>query len=106
MTTVDRESIFLAHPAVKKAALIGAGPKNSIIPLMLIEPAHSLSKKREIEVIKELRALAENNPKTKDIKQFHIVKIPFPVDVRHNIKIDRIELTKWANKEELYERRV
>jgi hypothetical protein len=44
---------------------------------------------------KELLQLKEKFNFTRPIENFFLKK-DFPVDVRHNIKIDRIELSKWA----------
>jgi hypothetical protein len=43
----------------------------------------------------ELRALALRHPHTAAIKTFYF-KAHLPVDVRHNAKIHRLALTRWA----------
>ena len=43
----------------------------------------------------ELKALAKSNPHTEMIQDFYLHPA-FPVDVRHNIKIDRVKLSAWA----------
>jgi hypothetical protein len=45
--------------------------------------------------IPELRALALGHPHTAAIKTFYF-REHFPVDVRHNAKIHRLSLAKWA----------
>ncbi|MFM7751884.1 MAG: hypothetical protein ACKPB0_15855, partial [Opitutaceae bacterium] len=44
---------------------------------------------------RELRALARRHPHTAAIRRF-LFHPRFPVDVRHNAKIHRLTLTRWA----------
>jgi hypothetical protein len=43
----------------------------------------------------ELRALGRLNPATAAIRRFYF-RPAFPVDVRHNAKIHRLTLARWA----------
>ena len=47
---------------------------------------------------RELRALAESRPHTRNIESF-LFHPSFPVDIRHNAKIFREKLAVWAAKE-------
>jgi hypothetical protein len=49
----------------------------------------------EILLANELRKLARANPHTAEIRKFFFHPA-FPVDVRHNAKIHRLDLTRWA----------
>lgn len=92
------EPIFDAHPEVRRAALIGVGPGGQQRAAIVIEPVAravmSRTKLRQ-ELIDELRALALANPRTRGI-QFIYFHPQFPVDVRHNAKIHRLALARWA----------
>jgi hypothetical protein len=61
---------------------------------MVIEAPHlSTSDRRTFAA--ELRALAREHPHTKEIARFFF-RPDFPVDVRHNAKIHRLTLARWA----------
>jgi hypothetical protein len=47
------------------------------------------------ELAAELRTLALGHPHTSGIRTFYF-RSHFPVDVRHNAKIHRLALAKWA----------
>jgi hypothetical protein len=47
------------------------------------------------EIARELRQLARGNPLTARIRTFYF-RPRFPVDVRHNAKIHRLALARWA----------
>jgi acyl-CoA synthetase (AMP-forming)/AMP-acid ligase II len=86
--TIPCESIFNQHPAVFRSALANS-PQNK--PRIFIEPhpkTFPKSNKEKINLINELLTIAQNNPITKQIKEIRIIK-NFPVDVRHNVKINR-----------------
>ena len=96
--TVQCEAVFNQHPEVFRSALVGIGPRTSQRPVMVIEPkagkmpAHGESVKR---LTQELLQLGSQNELTRDIKDvlFHP---SFPVDFRHNAKIIREQLVRWA----------
>jgi len=76
------ECRFSGKPGHPRVALVGIGPKGQAQPVLLIEG-------REDET---LRAEARRISGIKDVG-FHP---RFPVDRRHNAKIHRLELAKWA----------
>lgn len=86
------EAIFNQHKEIKRTALIQVNK----IPALAIE---RLDGKTEMspQFEKELKALALSNPHTEMIHDFFLHPA-FPVDVRHNIKIDRLKLSEWAQK--------
>jgi len=51
---------------------------------------------------RELRALAREHPHTAAIKTYYF-RPHFPVDVRHNAKIHRLTLARWAATAKGYE---
>lgn len=93
--SVNCESIFNQHDEVKSSALVGIGTYGSQTPAIVIE-------RKDKKIIKgqdrlkfeyELLEMAKKFPHTKDIEKIYLKK-EFPVDVRHNIKIDRLKLKK------------
>jgi olefin beta-lactone synthetase len=99
------EPIFNQHPDVRRTALIGLGPRGDQRPAIVAEPISrevvatpSLRRK----LVRELRALAVGRPHTDRIR-LAFLHPSFPVDVRHNAKIHRLALTKWAGNHTGYE---
>jgi len=87
------EAIFNRHPAVKRSALVGLGKPGKQIPAIVIErkDGQYLSGKGRSIFESELLAVAKKYPHTRDIQKIYLSR-SFPVDVRHNIKIDRLKL--------------
>jgi acyl-CoA synthetase (AMP-forming)/AMP-acid ligase II len=88
------EQVFRAHPRVTRCALIGLGERGSQRPAMVVEAIVSDSGEAR-RFARELRLLAVEHEHTKPIKLFYFHP-QFPVDVRHNAKIHRLTLAKWA----------
>jgi acyl-CoA synthetase (AMP-forming)/AMP-acid ligase II len=85
------EQVFRTHPRVARCALIGLGPRSAQRPALVVE-----GKIADPEVLaRELHTLACEHPHTAAINQFYF-HASFPVDVRHNAKIHRLTLAKWA----------
>lgn len=98
MLPVCCESIFNQHPKVARTALVGIGEHGKQKPVLVVELlpeyAHANEEARK-RIIAELLVLGTSHAHTLSIKdiRFHPA---FPVDVRHNAKIQRQELAKWA----------
>ena len=96
------EAIFNQHEEVKKCALIALATstdgKKSITPAIVIERIDRkiLKGRDRIRFERELLALGMANPHTRMIHTFFYCN-KFPVDIRHNIKIDRLLLAKMAS---------
>ena len=94
------ESIFNQHPHVARTALVGLGEYGKQRPVLIVEakaghtPASGTEKEKMIAELMELGAQHEHTREIQDIL-FHP---SFPVDVRHNAKIQRQELVPWAQK--------
>ena len=94
--SVPCESIFNQHPAVSRSALVGLGSRPQQLPVIIIElessdpPVHS---QKLIQT--ELLDLAAQSPMTRLVSTvlFHP---SLPVDIRHNVKINRELLAEWA----------
>jgi len=96
---VPCEAIFNQHNEVKRSALIGLGNMGTQTPAIVIErnDQRIIKGQERLKFEYELLELAKKYPHTKDIEKIYLKK-EFPVDVRHNIKIDRIRLKKEAEK--------
>lgn len=97
MFTVPCEAIFNEHADVFRSALVGVGPAGRQQPVIVVEPEAGRfpGRQRMAAFRAELLELARGNELTRSITQvlFHRA---FPVDVRHNAKINREELAVWA----------
>jgi acyl-CoA synthetase (AMP-forming)/AMP-acid ligase II len=90
------EAIFNQHPDLVRSAVVGAGPKGRQVPVLCIEVKGKLSPVDSERVHFDLLQLAQAHAITRSIRTvlFHP---GFPVDIRHNSKIGREELAKWAS---------
>ncbi|HLP09277.1 MAG TPA: fatty acid CoA ligase family protein [Opitutaceae bacterium] len=90
------EPIFNVHPRVRRTALIGFGPRGKQVAALAVEcwperrPRGDHAKRA---LGRELRALGESFPHTALVRIFYFVD-RFPVDVRHNAKIHRLQLAR------------
>ena len=91
------EQVFRSHPHVARCALIGLGVPGKQLPAIVIQrrKSRSLPPLSDAALATALRTLAKTAPATADITRFYFHKA-FPVDVRHNAKIHRLTLAKWA----------
>jgi olefin beta-lactone synthetase len=95
--TIPCESIFNQHPAIFRTALVGIGRPGEQIPVICVEryPGDNRIHRRQLR--RELTELAQNSVVTRDIRLFLFPR-KFPVDIRHNSKIFREKLSRWAEK--------
>jgi acyl-CoA synthetase (AMP-forming)/AMP-acid ligase II len=84
------EQVFRGHPRARRCALIGTveGPA-----LVAETPVRGARDARTLAA--ELRALAAGHPHTEPIRIYYFRR-RLPVDVRHNAKIHRLALARWA----------
>jgi acyl-CoA synthetase (AMP-forming)/AMP-acid ligase II len=98
--SIRSEAPFNLHPDVKRTALIRLGTSTTFKPALAIERKDHKTRLSPVECktfLSELKQLALGSEDSRDIGDFFLVK-EFPVDVRHNIKIDRILLGKVISK--------
>ncbi len=88
------EQVFRAHPRAARCALIGLGERPAQRPALVVEAAPADSRACRA-LARELRQLALTHPHTASISTFFFHP-KFPVDVRHNAKIHRLTLARWA----------
>jgi acyl-CoA synthetase (AMP-forming)/AMP-acid ligase II len=88
------EAIFNKHPLIKRSALVKLSQGGKVFPGLVIERKDQ-STDLDDNFRSELFSIASSSPYTKVIDHF-FVHPAFPVDVRHNIKIDRVRLSDWA----------
>ena len=99
LLTVQGEAIFNQHPEVKRTALVGIGDYGRQRPVLIVElePGHVSAKSK---ITTELLALGAAHKHTRQIQDILFHKA-FPVDVRHNTKIQREKLAVWAAEQKL-----
>ena len=103
--TEQVEPLFVTHAEVRRAALIGVGEPGRQRPAIVIEPVSKdsiLTSEGCRRLARELRLVARRFPHTEHIKLFYFHP-RFPVDVRHNAKIHRLVLARWAATAKGYE---
>lgn len=95
--TIPCEAVFNTHPDVRRSALVGVGPSGSQIPVICIELHQKQTQQDRNRIREELLSMAQHAEHTKRIETilFHPA---FPVDIRHNAKIFRENLARWAEK--------
>ena len=93
--TVPCESVFNTHPEVYRTALVGVGEPGEQIPVLCVELEPGVGKSEQDRIRRELLELGNGFDHTKPVRTvlFHP---GFPVDIRHNVKIGRSELARWA----------
>ena len=97
LCSVMCEAIFNTHYGVRRSALVGLGEKGKQSAAIVIERNRAGKKLDKNVFAKELLEMAKNNVLTKQIKSVHFCD-HFPVDVRHNIKIDRLKLANEVSR--------
>lgn len=98
--TIPCEAIFNSHPQVFRSALVGRGTAPNQTPVILIEPDPKLIPMSPVAretLLADLKNLASRNPITRRIEDIVIREKPMPVDIRHNSKIFREQLTAEIN---------
>jgi acyl-CoA synthetase (AMP-forming)/AMP-acid ligase II len=98
--TVPCESVFNTHPEVYRTALVGADTASGRIPVLVVEleaEAAARGASRRTRLVDELLELGAAHDHTRLIRTvlFHP---SFPVDIRHNTKIGREQLGRWATR--------
>ena len=92
--TEQVEPVFNTHPDVRRTALVGVGSLGAQTPLLCVELKPGTTRERSA-IEAELLNLGGQHAHTHGIQRvlFHA---GFPVDIRHNAKIGREALARWA----------
>lgn len=104
------EAVFNEHPCVERTALIGLGPRKAQMPILIVETSMPDVQKREYAYLSRWARedwdmlkdeLLEQAAEDQCISTIRTVLLHqrFPVDVRHNSKINREQLAEWATKQ-------
>lgn len=101
--SVQGEGVANSHSQVYRSAMVSAkvtddSGQELVIPVMCVQPNKKSAASEQQQLRDEILALMQDTPATALIKHvlFHS---SFPVDIRHNAKIDRESLGKWAAKQ-------
>ena len=86
------EQVFRLHPQIVRCALVGLGEPGRQEPALVVQAAGGTD---EQLLLQELRILAAQHSGTAAITRFFFHP-SLPVDVRHNAKIHRLALARWA----------
>ncbi|MFB7873900.1 fatty acid CoA ligase family protein [Nocardia sp. NPDC056064] len=92
MFTVQVEQVFNVVPGVARTALVGVGAPGAQRPVLCVELEDGAD---QVAVLTRLRTRAVDFAVTAPVADF-LVHPRFPVDIRHNAKIGREELARWA----------
>lgn len=93
--TICCEGVFNTHPKVARTALVNGDKDRAALCVQLLP---DVMPSEHIPIRNELLELGSLHPHTLAIK--HILFHPaFPVDIRHNAKINREQLSLWARKQ-------
>ena len=88
------EQVFRTEIPNYRCALIGLGPRGRQRPALVIEASLASTAER-VRLFRQYRDLARSQSHTATITCFFFHP-RFPVDVRHNAKIHRLTLARWA----------
>lgn len=92
--TEQVEPVFNVHPLVRRTALVGVGEPGSQRTVLCVD-LHRIHQREWSRIERELRKSAALREEDFHIDNY-LVHPGFPVDIRHNAKIGREALAKWA----------
>jgi acyl-CoA synthetase (AMP-forming)/AMP-acid ligase II len=87
------EQVFRMNFAGLRVALVGLGAPGNMTPALIVEDGPAAKDRPLLRHI--LQLTAQSRPHTAGIRHFFLHP-HFPVDARHNAKIHRLTLAKWA----------
>ncbi len=89
------EPLFDAHPKVRRSGLVGVPTPEGELPALCVEVEPDVGKNELAGLYEELLARAADSDMANNIHTI-LFKRRLPVDPRHNSKIERPHLAKWA----------
>jgi acyl-CoA synthetase (AMP-forming)/AMP-acid ligase II len=106
LANVPLENAFLDHPSVARCAAVGVGPAGAQRVVLVVEPREDAAPARrpwrracpvrQPELERELLAHARARSALAQRVELVLWRRDFPVDPRHNAKIDNAALAAWA----------
>jgi olefin beta-lactone synthetase len=93
--TEQVEPVFNRHPRVRRSALVGVGAPPRQRPVLCVELEPGSRAPRTLSA--ELAELGAAAPQAAQVQTF-LLHPRFPVDIRHNAKIGREILARWATR--------
>jgi olefin beta-lactone synthetase len=93
--TIPVEAVFNTHPAVFRTALVGVGAPDRQTPVLCVELLPEKRGADRAALMAELLEIGARYEHTRVIRSV-LYHPAFPVDIRHNAKIFREKLAKWA----------
>jgi acyl-CoA synthetase (AMP-forming)/AMP-acid ligase II len=97
LCTEQIEPVFNTHPDVRRTALVGIGTRGMQVPVLCVELRAGIGKDQHTRIADALRHIANGFVHAAKVEGF-LFHPQFPVDIRHNAKIGREKLTRWAVK--------
>ncbi|HEX9078136.1 MAG TPA: fatty acid CoA ligase family protein, partial [Desulfuromonadaceae bacterium] len=94
--TIPCEAVFNTHPLVSRTALVGVGKPGEQLPVLCVELEKGARPDRQ-KVRRELLEIGAAHIHTHGITTI-LFHPGFPVDIRHNAKIFREKLARWAER--------
>ena len=94
--TEQVEAIFNASGLIYRSALVGVGLAPMQKPVLIFELARGPKSLPPLSIIERLQTLAASHSMCTGISNFLPYSGHFPVDIRHNAKINREKLSLWA----------
>jgi len=94
LPTEELEAAADTAPGVRRTALVGAGPAVCQLPVLCVELLPSVTR---ADALAAVRAVLADHPDGHRVGAV-LPHRRFPVDPRHNSKIDRMRLAGWATR--------
>jgi len=91
------EPIFDAHPKVRRSGLVGVPSLEGELPVLCVELKPEYRKEDKEKLKADLKVLARDSGLSGKIHEI-LFKRKLPVDPRHNSKIERPKLIRWASR--------
>lgn len=95
--TVPCEFVFNAHPSVFRSALVPVSIAGKIQPALCVQLEKHVKRHDRKRIREELLQLGNRYPQIRDIRNILFCS-SFPVDARHNAKINRERLSEVAQR--------
>lgn len=93
--TEQVEPVFNTHPSVRRTALVGIGAPGAQRPVLCVEPLPEVPRFDRARIADELHGIGERHAHVVQVEAI-LFHPQFPVDIRHNAKIVREKLARWA----------